>query len=106
MIQINTASDTVKVLLNQVNISGVNIGVYAQKRAQVNVVNSTISGNSTAVLVTYNTSVIRLLNTGIFNNTTSIGYGSDKMVSFGNNQIAGDDKDWPRYILYAQEVLH
>lgn len=101
-IQINTASDTVKVLLNQVNISGVNIGVYAQNRAQVNVANSTISGNTTGVLATYNTSVIRLSNTGVFNNTTGIGYGGGKIVSFGNNQIAGNGKDWPMYILSAQ----
>jgi hypothetical protein len=101
-IQINTAADTIKVLLNQVNISGVNIGVYALNGAQVNIANSTISGNTTGVLATYNSSVIRLSNTGIFNNTTGIGYGSGKILSFGNNQIAGNGKDWPISILSAQ----
>lgn len=101
-IQINNAYDTVKVVLNQVNISGVNIGVYAQNRAQVNIANSTIAGNTTALLATYDTSVIRLSNTGIFNNATGIGYGGGKIISFGNNQIAGNAKDWPLYILSAQ----
>jgi hypothetical protein len=90
-IDVNTSVDTATVVLDNVKIQGVSTAIYAENRANINVVNSMISNNARGIFAEFNTSAIRLSNTSILNNAVSIELGVEaikpKVFSYGNNQI-------------------
>ncbi|WP_428659808.1 hypothetical protein [Runella sp.] len=98
-INMTTTADTVKAFLSNVSIQGVGIGIRAQANAIINVENCAISGNTTGVVAETATSVIRLSNVTLFNNTAGIGVGLGKVYSFGNNKIAGNTTDAPMSVI-------
>lgn len=102
-IRTSSASDTALAVLDNVTIQGIGTAVYAAERAIVNVIRSELSDNYRAVYPEFATSLIRLSNTSILNNTIGIGAGAGKVVSFGNNQIAGNLQDAPVTTIASQQ---
>lgn len=124
-IYITTTTDSVETSLKNVRINGVGIGVHADTKAYVNVMDSNISQNFTSIkatdtgiiniessivsnnaigiLATDVSSIIRLSNVSIFNNSTyGIGDGLGKVISFGNNNIAGNAANKPMQTISKQ----
>jgi hypothetical protein len=87
-INVNTTTDTVSVVLDNVKIQGVGTAVYARNKSIVSVNNCTISNNIRGVFAEFNTSAIYLSNTTLFNNLVNVGIGAGKVYSYGNNQIS------------------
>lgn len=102
LIRTASATDTAIAVLDNVTMKGIGTAVLARERATVNVVNSLLTGNYRAIFPEYATSLIRLSNTSILNNTIGIGTGPGKVISFGNNQIAGNLQNGPLSVLSSQ----
>ena len=103
LIRTASATDTAIAVLDNVTMKGIGTAVMARERATVNVVNSVLTGNYRAIFPEYATSLIRLSNTSILNNTIGIGTGPGKVVSFGNNQIAGNLQSAPPNVVISQQ---
>lgn len=102
VVKTSSPTDTVTAFLKNVSIQGVTNGIVAKDRAIINVENCTISNNYKAIYTELATSLIRLSNTSIFNNTIGIDTGAGKVVSFGNNQLAGNLKNSPMSVVSSQ----
>jgi hypothetical protein len=85
---INASTNGIVTVSNSVINQGTT-GVRAQNSGMVNIGHCVLSNNSTGVLSSDAASIIRLTNSSIFNSTTGIN-GTGKVVSFGNNTIAGN----------------
>ena len=123
-INLSSTSDTIKTNLRNVQINGLTTailansnsvvigencdftqnqkGVNAKSNAIVNLENCLISNNKTGVLAE-NTSIIRLSNNSIYNNSDAgIGVGTGKVISFGNNRLAGNTTNAPMGVISQQ----
>ena len=94
--------DSVKVFLSNVNIQGVTNGIVAKERAHINVENCVISNTYKAVYSELATSFIWLSNTSVSNNIIGIDTGLGKVISFGNNQLSGNNKNSPMSVISSQ----
>jgi hypothetical protein len=103
LIRSSSVTDTALAVLDKVNIQGLGTAILAKERATVNVVNSVLSGNYRAVYPQFATSLIRLSNNQILNNTIGIGEGAGKVISFGNNQVAGNMQSAPPSTVVSQQ---
>lgn len=85
------------------NISNNSTAIRAKNSAQINIENSNVSNNSTAILASEAASIIRLSNVNILNNNVfGIGNGLGKVISFGNNTIAGNAANKPMQVISKQ----
>jgi hypothetical protein len=124
-IYITTTTDTVRATLKNVKVNGLavgvdvdskgvatifnsnisqnSIGVRSKNTGVVNIENSIISNNNIAVVATDAASIVRLSNVNIFNNAVyGIGDGLGKVISFGNNTIAGNTANKPMQVISQQ----
>lgn len=85
------------------NISNNSTAIRAKNSAQINIENSNVSNNSTAILASEAASIVRLSNVNILNNNVfGIGNGLGKVISFGNNTIAGNAANKPMQVISKQ----
>lgn len=130
-IYISNTADTIKATLKNVRISGVNVGVdvvagdaptaisyltildsnvsnnrtgvRAKNTGTINVESTSLSNNFVGVIANDAASIVRLSNTDIFNNSMfGIGIGLGKVISFGNNNIAGNAANRPMQVISKQ----
>ncbi len=90
-----TSTDSAVAFIDNVHIQGIATGIIARDRSIVNVVNSYISNNTTAISPEITDSIIRLSGNSIMSNATGIASGAGKVISFGNNQIIGSATSAP-----------
>ncbi len=102
LIRTSSVTDTAIAVLDNVTIKGIGTAINARERATVTVLNSVLTGNYRAIFPEYATSLIRLSNTSIINNTIGVGTGLGKVISFGNNQIAGNLQNGPMSVVSSQ----
>ena len=105
-ISVKTTTGTAVATVDNVHVQGLPIGIRGQDNSTINVENSVISNNATGVLADHNTSIIRLSNAGIFNNTTAgvsiTPATTGKIYSFGNNKLAGNGANSPMSVISTQ----
>lgn len=93
-INVSPTADSVKVIVQNCRISnctkGVNVTPTGSIIAEINVLNVLIGMNSVGVNSTGSGATVRLSNSSIVNNTTSVSLSTGKVISFGNNIIAGN----------------
>ncbi|WP_435354555.1 hypothetical protein [Emticicia sp. SJ17W-69] len=102
-IYLTTTTGAIQATLKNVSINGIGTAIEAANNSVVNIENAIISNNSVGVLASDATAIIRLSNTNIFSNTTfGIGNGTGKVISFGNNNLAGNAADSPMQVIAKQ----
>jgi len=85
------------------NISNNHTGVRAKNAGVINVENTSLSNNYVGVIASDAASIVRLSNADIFNNSMfGIGIGLGKVISFGNNNIAGNAANKPMQVISKQ----
>jgi hypothetical protein len=71
-------------------LTGINVVPNGALIADVNLLGTLIGINATGINSTGSGATVRLSNTSIFNNTNGVASSTGKVVSFGNNNIAGN----------------
>ncbi|WP_337042800.1 hypothetical protein [Emticicia sp. 17c] len=94
-IKTSSATDTAKAFIENSNIQGLATAITARDRAIINLNNCVVSNNYKALYTEVSTSLIRVSNTSVYNNTIGVDTGLGKIVSFGNNQVAGNLQSAP-----------
>jgi Right handed beta helix region len=124
-ISLTTTLDTLRATLENVLINGVSTGILASTNAVVNIQNSNLSQNQIAInakntaivnvesssisnnktgVLGENTSIVRLSNNTILNNSVAGIAINDtgKVISFGNNRLAGNTTNAPMGVISQQ----
>jgi hypothetical protein len=83
-------------------LTGINVVPSLFGGADVNVLGSLIGFNFTGINSTGFGATVRLANSSIFNNTTGVSSSTGKVVSFGNNNIAGNTNNGAITVLSQQ----
>ena len=101
-----TAAGSAKIVVDDCRIIGtgtaINVAPAATKIGLVSLNNSVLSFNTTAINSSNATSTVRLSNTSILDNTTGVAAGVGAVVSFGNNNIAGNTANGTITVLSQQ----
>ncbi|AFK04416.1 hypothetical protein Emtol_3287 [Emticicia oligotrophica DSM 17448] len=91
------ATSTVNyVSISNSNVSNNSIGIRANNNAQINIESSNVSNNDIGIIANNVASIVRLSNVNLFNNSVyGVGVSLGKVISFGNNSIAGNAANQP-----------
>jgi hypothetical protein len=76
--------------ISNTNTVGVNVSPAGVILADVNLINVLLSINNVGINATGINATVRVANSSIVNNTTGISSSTGKVISFGNNIIAGN----------------
>lgn len=101
-----TVNGSVKIVVDDCRIietgTAINVAPAATKIGLVSLNNSVLSFNTIAINSSNATSTVRLSNTSILDNTTGVAAGIGAVVSFGNNNIAGNTTNGTITVLSQQ----
>ena len=105
-VSIEPTANPVKIVIKDSRISNSSTGISLIPTgaivADVNVLGVLIGMNTTGITSTGTGSTLRLSNSSIINNATSVGVSTGKIVSFGNNNFAGNTINNPITVTQQQ----
>lgn len=105
-VRIEPTANPVKIVIKDSRISNSTTGIALIPTgaivADVNVLGVLIGMNTTGITSTGTGSTLRLSNSSVINNATSVGVSTGKIVSFGNNNFAGNITNNPITVTQQQ----
>lgn len=105
-ISVEPTANPIKIIIKDSRISNSGTGIALIPTgtivADVNVLGVLIGMNTTGITSTGTGSTLRLSNSSVINNATSVGISTGKIVSFGNNNFAGNTTNNPITVTQQQ----
>ena len=105
-VSVEPTANPVKIVIKDSRISNSGTGIALLPTgaivADVNVLGVLIGMNTTGITSTGTGSTLRLSNSSVLNNATSVGISTGKIVSFGNNNFAGNTTNNPLTVTQQQ----